>query len=69
MFSRELTTILNSLYFCLTTFTTVGYGDIHAESVSGKIACFVLQSMSAILFLVVFAIVIGIVINREDHDV
>ncbi len=69
VFSRELTTILNSLYFCLTTFTTVGYGDIHAESVSGKIACLVLQSMSAILFLVVFAIVIGIVINREDHDV
>lgn len=63
----EHTSIIDSLYWAMTTMSTVGYGDVSAASLAGKILTIVFQAWS-IFYLVPCAVANVIDSVRVDRD-
>lgn len=57
----------DAFYFTIVTVATVGYGDIHPSSLSGKILAMVLIACGVTTFLGVVANATDIMMNRRDN--
>lgn len=61
--------LVRSMYFMMTTLSTVGYGDFYPISSSEKIIGSLIQVIGVTLFALVMNVFIDIVLNVRDQDV
>jgi voltage-gated potassium channel Kch len=47
---KNITSLAESLYWCIVTITTVGYGDMHPVSTGGKILSMAISLMGVLMF-------------------
>jgi hypothetical protein len=57
---------VNCTYFCLTTFTTLGYGDIHPAGLEGRMVSMMIQLQAITLIVLVFSISINNMARRDS---
>ena len=48
--AKNITSLSESLYWCIVTITTVGYGDLHPVSTGGKVLSMVISLMGVLMF-------------------
>lgn len=53
--SSAVETYFNAIYFTVTTFLTVGYGDFHAFDFPGRLISLLIMAQGALLIIVVFS--------------
>ena len=56
---------MTSIYFCVTTITTIGYGDIHANNYIEMIFCVVIEITGAMGFSYATSLLAYIIQNQN----
>lgn len=56
---------MTSIYFCVTTITTIGYGDIHANNYIEMIFCVIIEITGAMGFSYATSLLASIIQNQN----
>ena len=64
----KLQLYLTSLYFTVTTMTTVGYGDISGTNTGERIVCMFLMIMGVLFFTYTSGMITNIITNEEEEN-
>lgn len=59
---------LTSLYFSITTMTTVGYGDMSGTNTGERIVCMALMIAGVLFFTYTSGIITNIITNEEEEN-